>query len=100
MKRVPIRGGNWNNGAIAGVFNLNLNNDRSNSNANIGARPALGARLKRAGYRPARPHTLKRMRILRPAAAIRGAGKLNRQDDPVRPQGPTVLPCRLHVRGC
>jgi hypothetical protein len=36
---VAIRGGNWNNGANAGVFNLNLNNDRSNSNTNIGARP-------------------------------------------------------------
>ncbi len=36
---MPIRSGNWNNGANAGVFNLNLNNDRSNSNTNIGARP-------------------------------------------------------------
>lgn len=36
---VPIRGGNWNNGALAGVFNLNLNNDRTNSNDNNGARP-------------------------------------------------------------
>ena len=36
---VPIRGGNWNNGSNAGVFNLNLNNPRSNSNTNIGARP-------------------------------------------------------------
>ena len=43
MKRVPIRGGNWNNAAITGVFALNLNNARSNSNANIGARPAFGA---------------------------------------------------------
>lgn len=39
LKMVAIRGGNWNNGANAGVFNLNLNNDRSNSNTNIGARP-------------------------------------------------------------
>jgi len=37
----PIRGGNWNNGSNAGVFNLNLNNDRSNANSNIGFRPAL-----------------------------------------------------------
>lgn len=36
---IPIRGGNWNNGANAGVFNLNLNNERTNSNTNIGARP-------------------------------------------------------------
>jgi hypothetical protein len=39
VKRVPIRGGNWNNGALSGVFSLNLNNDRSNTNTNIGARP-------------------------------------------------------------
>lgn len=36
---VPIRGGNWNNESNAGVFNLNLNNERTNSNTNIGARP-------------------------------------------------------------
>lgn len=40
---VPIRGGNWNNAANAGVFALNLNNARSNTNTNIGARPALRA---------------------------------------------------------
>lgn len=34
-------GGNWNNGANAGVFNLNGNNGRSNSNGNIGFRSAL-----------------------------------------------------------
>ncbi|RGE05699.1 hypothetical protein DW826_12365 [Clostridium sp. AM34-11AC] len=39
--RLPIAGGNWNNGANAGVFNLNLNNARSNSNSNIGFRSAL-----------------------------------------------------------
>ena len=33
-----IRGGNWNNGANAGVFALNLNNAPSNSNTNIGFR--------------------------------------------------------------
>ena len=36
---VPIRGGNWNNGLNAGVSAVNLNNPRSNSNTNIGARP-------------------------------------------------------------
>ena len=35
------RGGNWNNGANAGVFYLNGNNSRSNSNTNIGFRSAL-----------------------------------------------------------
>ncbi|MGJ9460135.1 hypothetical protein [Oceanobacillus sp. CF4.6] len=40
-ERIPLRGGNWNNGANAGVFYLNLNNERSNSNSNIGFRSAL-----------------------------------------------------------
>jgi len=33
-------GGNWNNGSNAGLWNLNCNNDASNSNTNIGARLA------------------------------------------------------------
>ena len=37
-ERLPIRGGNWNNTANAGVFALNLNNPRSNVNTNIGFR--------------------------------------------------------------
>ena len=36
--RFPIRGGNRNNGANAGLAALNLNNARSNSNTNIGLR--------------------------------------------------------------
>ena len=43
---VPIRGGNWNNAANAGVFALNLNNPRSNRNSNIGARPDFASLLK------------------------------------------------------
>jgi hypothetical protein len=39
LQALPIRGGNWNNAASAGVFNLNCNNTRTNSNTNIGARP-------------------------------------------------------------
>lgn len=39
--RFPLRGGNWNNGSNAGLGALNLNNARSNSNSNIGFRPAL-----------------------------------------------------------
>lgn len=34
----PIAGGNWNNGSIDGVWALNLNNVRSNSNNNVGFR--------------------------------------------------------------
>ena len=49
-ERLPIRGGNWNNGSRAGVFALNLNNDRSNSNTNIGFRPASGDRQKAHAY--------------------------------------------------
>ena len=33
-----ISGGNWNNGSNAGVWTLNLNNVRGNSNNNIGFR--------------------------------------------------------------
>ncbi len=36
-----LRGGNWNNGASAGTFALNLNNARSNVNDNVGFRAAL-----------------------------------------------------------
>lgn len=41
-ERFPLRGGSWDGGANAGLFALNLNNPRSNSNTNIGFRPALG----------------------------------------------------------
>ena len=34
-------GGNWNNGALYGVFAVNGNNARSNSNNDIGFRAAL-----------------------------------------------------------
>ncbi|WP_206672951.1 hypothetical protein, partial [Parasutterella excrementihominis] len=40
--RFPLRGGNWSNGSNAGLGALNLNNARSNSNSNIGFRPATG----------------------------------------------------------
>ena len=40
-ERMPKRGGNWNNGANAGLGALNLNNERSNSNTNIGFRFAF-----------------------------------------------------------
>jgi hypothetical protein len=35
---LPIVGGNWDNTANAGVFNVNLNNDSGNANNNNGAR--------------------------------------------------------------
>ena len=52
MKRVPIRGGNWNNGSNAGLAALNLNNPRSNVNNNIGFRPALSRRQMPEAYGP------------------------------------------------
>jgi hypothetical protein len=36
-----LSGANWNNGANAGAFALNLNNDASNANSNIGGRLAI-----------------------------------------------------------
>ena len=36
-----IRGGNWNNGAGAGVFSFNGNNSRAIVNTNVGFRSAL-----------------------------------------------------------
>lgn len=38
---LPIRGGNWYNTSNAGVFNVNLDNVRSNSSTSIGFRSAL-----------------------------------------------------------
>jgi hypothetical protein len=35
---LPHVGGNWNNGANAGSFAVNLNNDSSNTNQNVGVR--------------------------------------------------------------
>jgi hypothetical protein len=41
----PISGGNWNNGTNAGAWALNLNNERSNSNNNVGGRSDLDSPL-------------------------------------------------------
>lgn len=41
QSRLPNCGGNWNNTSNAGVFYVNLNNTRSNTNTNIGFRSAL-----------------------------------------------------------
>ena len=39
--KLPLRGGSWGNGVGAGVFALNLNDPRANSNWNIGFRAAF-----------------------------------------------------------
>lgn len=44
-ERFPIRGGDWNYGAPAGVFSASLNNPRSNSNPSIGFRSAFYGEL-------------------------------------------------------
>ena len=44
-ERLPIAGGSWHNGALAGVFALNLLNARSNSSSNIGFRSAFYGKL-------------------------------------------------------
>lgn len=41
MDEAPIVGGNWNNSSNAGVFNLNVNNNRTNSNDNVGGRDSV-----------------------------------------------------------
>jgi hypothetical protein len=46
----PIVGGNWNNGTNTGVWTLNLNNNRTNSNNNIGVR-ADSAKPRNLMYR-------------------------------------------------
>ena len=80
---MPIRGGNWNNGALNGVFALNVNNARSDANTNIGARPASGERLKRLAYAAWRPYPLKRTWV--PRQYLSGAEIRPRQAVPVAP---------------
>ena len=46
-ERGPFRGGGWYSGGNAGVFNLNLNNPRSNTNWNIGGRCALRSNTRK-----------------------------------------------------
>jgi len=38
---LPFRGGDWGNTSTAGVFALNMNESRANSNWNVGFRAAL-----------------------------------------------------------
>lgn len=49
-----IRGGNWNNGANAGVFYFNGNNSRANVNTNVGFRSALALFVLVCGLRLSR----------------------------------------------
>ena len=99
MKRLPIRGGNWNNGSGSGVFALNLNNLRSNTNTNIGARPAFGDSQKRAAYWASRQRTPQKDAHSPATLAIgQNAETLNRRAVPVAPCSATVRPRRLICR--
>lgn len=44
-ERLPVAGGNWNDGASAGVFSLDLNSARSDSHGDIGFRSAFYGKL-------------------------------------------------------
>lgn len=46
---MALRGGNYNNGVGAGLFGLNLNNNRTNRNRNVGFRPALAPIRQKPG---------------------------------------------------
>ena len=41
IKRLPIRGGNWNNGANAGLAAVSLGNSRAGTSTSLGFRPAF-----------------------------------------------------------
>ena len=47
-ERLPLCGGYWGNGAMAGVFNVYLSRPRSNSNSNIGFRSAFYRKEERS----------------------------------------------------
>lgn len=96
MKRLPIRGGNWNNGAISGAFALNLNNDRSNANTNIGARPALGDRQKLRAHAARKQNTPQKdapspARACARSRNIEQAGRSSSAN--ARPFGPAAFSC-------
>lgn len=85
------RGGNWNNGANAGVFYLNGNNSRTNSNTNIGFRVALAlfvhclratAQQKHRGKRGMSPG--RKAKDKRPLPDTGAIGNPRRLADPVR----------------
>jgi hypothetical protein len=60
----PISGGNWNNGATAGVWALNLNNVRSNSNDNVGFRADSATLQNAIAYSRAKGDAFRRASII------------------------------------
>jgi len=70
-----IRGANWNNGANAGVWTLNLNNAPSNTNWNIGFRCSRSfyssMELARVSFAKAKPSVpLKLHKFTLPVASL------------------------------
>ena len=93
MNRLPIRGGNWNNGVSSGVFALNLNNARSNANTNIGCRPALVDCQMRRAYRAHRQNATQKdvPSSARVAARSRNIQQVGRSSSAcARPFGPAA----------
>lgn len=76
-----IRGGNWNNGGNAGVFNSNLNNGRGNSNSNIGGRSAFRLMIDRVARRSALDKRADCLRASVGAQTKRGLFPLRRTGD-------------------
>lgn len=78
----PISGGNWNNSSNAGVWTLNLNNVRTNSNNNVGFRadsisphgPVTGrSGIKGDAFRRAAVSAVERRQNRRASAILVGA---------------------------
>jgi hypothetical protein len=93
--RFPLRGGNWNNGAAAGLGALNLNDRRANVNTNVGFRPALPLSQKSCLYGGMSSAEGKRSRI--PSRTSRE--NIDRHGRPVGVCQPPLMPPFLEVAG-
>ena len=85
----PIAGGNWNNGANAGVWALNLNNVRGNSNNNVGFRADSATPRTPHGARPgdggAKGDVFRCVCAVHPAAHAAKSAGLRRSGSDSRP---------------
>ena len=78
----PISGGNWNNSSNAGVWTLNLNNVRGNSNNNVGFRADSASPRSAQAHGGAKGDTFRRvisaMMIAAKSACFRLSGRARR----------------------
>lgn len=85
----PIAGGNWNNGTNAGVWTLNLNNVRGNSNNNVGFRADSATPRTLRGERPgdggAKGDAFRCARAVHPASRAAKSAGLRRSGSKSRP---------------